>query len=136
MTQRAVVSTQSLSYAPVTDIELTIGIEYAEKEYGKKPDKDMLKVMVNTVMQRRDRKTILPFLAATVVREIVPQNNKEQAPKIEAYKGAIMKIMSTRRVRQQQKDAAKRAQGLTVPSRPKAVEHPQDPKRPAQLMLL
>ena len=136
MSQRAVVSTQPLSYRPVTDEELVIGIAYAEKEHHKKPDSDMLKVMVNTVMERREPGVILPFLAAMVVREIVPQHDKLQAPKIEAYKSAIMKIMSTRSARKRKADADKRKQGLTVAPRPKAVDHPMDPKRKDQFMLL
>ena len=136
MTQRAVVSTQPLSYAPVTDVELAVGIEYAKKEHLKDLDRDMLKVLVNTVMKRRNPKTILPFLAATVVRETIPNSNKLEAPKIEAYKSGIMKIMSTRRVRQQKKDAVKRKAGIPTPARAKAVDHPEDPRRKGQLLLL
>jgi len=136
MTQRAVISTKTLSYAPVTEAELAVGIEYAKAEHGKVLDHDMLKVLVNTVMRRRGPKTILPFLAATVVRETIPNSNKLEAPKIEAYKSGIMKIMSTRRVRQQKKDAAKRKAGIPTPARPKAVDHPEGPKRKGQLLLL
>lgn len=136
MTQRAVVSTQALAYVPVTGGELAIGIEYAKKEYGKDIDSDMLKVLTNTVMRRREPRTILPFLTATVVREVIPQHNKLQAPKIDAYKGAIMKIMSGRSAKKRQADAKKRAQGITVAPRPKPVVHPDDPKHIGQLLLL
>lgn len=136
MAQRAVVSTQALAYVPVTDGELAIGIEYAKREYDKDLDRDMLKVLTDTVMRRREPRTILPFLTATVVREVIPLRNKEQAPKIDAYKGAIMKIMSGRSVKKRQADAKKRRRGIVVAPRPKPVEHPDDPKRKGQLLLL
>ncbi len=125
---RPVVVQKSLGYQPVSEGELDIGVAYAKTEYEKDLDRDLLRLVVNTTLERRNAQTKLAFLAATVVRENIRLSNKEQAPKIDAYKGAIMKVMSTRRVRQMQRDAEKRKQGLSIPMRPKQVEHPLDPR--------
>ncbi|MBI2610381.1 hypothetical protein HYW60_00380 [Candidatus Kaiserbacteria bacterium] len=136
MAQRPVLETEEVGFEPVSDYELDVGVAYARKEYAKDVDRDMLRVLVNTTLERRSPKTILPFLAATVVREAIPLKDKERAPKIEAYKGAVMKILSDRSVQKRGADARKRAAGREVPPKPKPTEHPEDPKHKGQFLLL
>jgi len=133
MAQRPVLETEELGYEPVSDFELRVGIAYAKERYGERLDRNMLEVFVNTVLERRSFKSKLPFLAAIVVRKVISVSNAKARARVNAYKGAIMKILSERSARKRQADARKRIERAP---KPKPTEHPEDPKRKGQFVLL
>ena len=136
MANRPVLETGEIAYVPVQDYELEIGLAYAKREHERELDRDMLKILVDTTLRRRTASSILPKLAATVIREAIPLKNKEEAPKIEAYKSAVMKILSTRSALKRKANARKRKLGVLVPFKVKPTEHPEDPKNKGQYLLL
>lgn len=136
MANRPVLEAGEIAYKPVTEEEIKIGIAYAKAEHKRDLDEDMLKILVNTTLSRREPESILPKLAATVIREAIPLKNKDEAPKIEAYKSAVMKILSVRSTLKRQSNARKRKAGLLVPFKANATKHPEDPKHKGQLLLL
>ena len=98
---KMVVSHAELQGAPVSEQELDTALAYAHEEppkgkYGRDLDRDLLRIIINTVIERRDAGTKLPFLTAHVVREVLPLVEKNDTLKYEAYKGATMKVFSTR----------------------------------------
>lgn len=98
MTERAVVTVEEFD-GPVREEELDVALEYAANArgaYKRTLDRDLLRVLVNTVRQRRKKSDILPMVAAKVARELIPYNEKKDALKYEAYKGAAMKVFSER----------------------------------------
>ncbi len=128
MKKPTVTPTQA-QYEPVSEYELDVGIAHAKKEYRQDIDKDLLRLCVNTTLERRlkqSKRVILPFLAATVIREVVAARRPMHVEKIDACKGAVMKIMSARSATKRARDAQKRKQGIEVPPAPKPVEHPED----------
>lgn len=153
MAQRPVLETERLNYDPVTAHELNEGLNYAatdrpevfykrgpkngqvrQKAYvGQMLDRDMLEVFANTVLERRTPRSKLALLAATVVREKIKSTEQSSRDRIDAYKGAIMKMMSDRAVKKRYVDARKR---IKRPPKPKASEHAEDPRRKGQLLLL
>lgn len=154
MTERPVLAQKTFGYSPVTKAELDEAIEYAktdqtEERYkrgkqagqvkrkgykGQELDRDLLRILGNTALQRRERKSILPKLAAAVVREAIPSFRGATAAETEfryqGYKRGVMKIMSIRRVWQIKADEQRRATGIPIPERPKQTEFPMD-SRPA-----
>jgi|GEM_PF-5901570 len=139
MTQRPVLETKQLSYGPVSEWELDIGVEWAKKEYGRTISRNLLRIIFNTTEERRVRGSKLPLLVATVVREAIPPKNKEERHKIDGYKGAAMKIFAERSARGAPKRAreARAYKALTGKKKPakKQDVHPEDPKKPKQLLL-
>lgn len=136
---RRVIATEPAVAGAVSESELDIGITYARDPAGKYRrvlDRDLLRLIVDTVMARREQHSILPFLTATVAREVIPEREKKDALKYEAYQGAAMKIFSARSVRAR----AARAHSPQSTRSPKAGSpmHPEDtrPKYKGQLILL
>lgn len=139
MTDRPVLRRQELVFGPVTDWELEIGLAYARDPKGKyraELDCDLLRVLFNTATERREEEVILPLLVARVVQEGIPFKNKEEKPKYEAYKGAVMKIFSERSARSSSAQAKKRksAEETRRTGKKRRRKHPQDTK--GQLILL
>ncbi len=136
-----------LNFPSLTEFELDSAIGYARLCYEQTLDRDLLRILVNTTHKRREQKgVILPMLAAMVVKENVrllwratPEQIEDYRWKVEACKAAVMKIMSIRRVWQQQQEAQKRARGEPVARKPKAkqTEHPVEvtPSQEDQLRL-
>jgi len=149
---RPVISRKSIATGPVSNEELTVALEYAKQDrqarkrrrhdtkdpqryVGRELDKNLLRILANTALQRwineTGRKVILPLIAANVVREAVPQfpgSLVEVDQLYQAYKCAVMKIMSIRRVWQMKRDAEKHKRGEPVPERIKQTEHPAETK--------
>ncbi len=138
MALQPVVTTTTVTHDSISDHELEVGVAYAKREYGRDIDHDLLKLMAETTLARRKPKIIMPFLAATVIREIIRRQNKDRQrslePKIDAFKGAVMKIMNGRSQVRRRKNDQKRKQGIDIPVI-KQTEHPQDPKNVAQYLL-
>lgn len=147
MAQRPILETERLHYRPVSEYELEKALAYAARDRseilytrgekkgqikskayaGEVLDYDMLEVFANTVLKRRTSRSKLAFLAATVVREKIKSTDQRNRDRVDAYKGAIMKIMSDRATRKRQVDSS---------SGPKSDRHPLDPRRQGQYMLL
>ena len=134
MLYQPVVAPAKPAYETVSDAELRLGRDHAQREYSIDPDPDLLRLCANTTLERwrQSRKVILPFLAATVVRETVPPKTPNRLEKIEALKGAVMKIMSARGHFKKARNAAKRERGVDVPATPRQTEHPDDMLRPVK----
>jgi hypothetical protein len=97
---------QKVSYPLVTEDELDQALAYVRehKEYKAVTlDRNMLRTLFNKMTKQRKRGSKLALLAATVVRDHIPPRFKGAVRVIEAYTGAIMKIMSIRRVHQLQR---------------------------------
>jgi hypothetical protein len=139
MARKPVVVSTTVEHGAISDHEVDAAVAYAKQEYGRDVDHDMVKLMAETTLARREPKTKMPFLAATVVREIIrrqsTERQRELEPKIDALKGAIMKLMSMRSAAKRASIARKRKAGLDVPLVPKQTEHPEDPKREGQFLL-
>ena len=159
MADRPVINRKSIATGPVSNEELEAALVYAKKDrqarkrrkhdtkdpqryVGRELDKNLLRILANTALQRwvndTGRKVILPLLAANVVREAVPQFKGSLAEidqLYQAYKCAVMKIMSIRRVWQMKHDAEKRKRGEEIPERQKQTEHPQETKPGQQKQL-
>lgn len=143
MTERPVISTEPLD-GPVSDWELNVALDYARNPKGKyrrELDRDLLRLVVNTAIERRRPESILPFLTAEVAREVIPQREKKDALKYEAYKGAAMKVFSGRSARARsaraQKKKAARPRSHPPPSeKPGVYPEDQRPKHKGQLKML
>lgn len=129
--QKPVITPEAPSWGPVSDHELHLGREHAQREYARDVDLDLLRLCADTTLKRwaQNRSVKLPFLCANVVRECVKPHMPDRVEKIEALKGAVMKIMSGRSAKKRSRDAHKRAQGQVIPPAPKQVEHPDDELR-------
>lgn len=152
MAERLILKQGSVPYRPVSEAELDEAVAYAtigrpehratkgrrkgqviRKAYiGQELDRDMLRVLGNTALSRREPKSRLALLAANVVREAVPSFSgtvAEVEKRYEGYKCAVMKMMSLRRVWQMQRDTERLEQGLPIPERPEQVEYPEDERK-------
>ena len=99
--QKPTVSTRDLDGLPVSEDELDAALAYARKpkpegKYERELDRDLLRLVVNTAIERRGPGEILPRLVAEIAREVLPYGQKKDALKYEAYKGAAMKVFSDR----------------------------------------
>jgi hypothetical protein len=148
MTEKPVLEQQRFEYRAVTEAELEEALEYARhdrpapkpkkgararKAYvGQELDRDLLRILGNSALERRKEGSILPLLAASVVREAVPSfkgSEQDIQRRYESYKCAVMKIMSIRRVWQMKQDAEKRRKGIPIPSRTEQTQHPDDTRK-------
>lgn len=141
--QKPTITTNELNGLPATESELDIGLVYAkdpEGKYGRDVDRDLLRLVVNTAIERRRTGTILPFLVAEIAREVIPLAEKKDALKYEAYKGAAMKIFSERSAWKSRTMTRKRKHAAeeTRRSKDKSIKHPEDarPKHRGQYKLL
>ena len=139
MSERPVLHRGELAFGPVTEWEIDMALAYARDpkgKYGKELDPDLLRVLFNTATDRREQEVILPLLVARVVQEGIPFKDKEEKPKYEAYKGAVMKIFSERSARSSSAQAKKRksAEETHRTGNKKKRKHPTDDK--GQLILL
>lgn len=145
MTDRPVIITEPLD-GPVSDWELGVALDYArrpkpEGKYERELDRDLLRLVVNTVIERREPGSILPFLTAEVARQVIPQREKKDALKYEAYKGAAMKVFSGRsaRARAARAEEKKRIRPSARPppsEKKKVFPEDQRPKHKGQLKML
>ncbi len=159
MADRPVINRKSIATGPVSNEEIEAALAYARQDrqarkrrkhdtkdpqryVGRELDKNLLRILANSALQRwvneTGRKVILPLLAANVVREVIPQfqgSIAEVDQLYQAYKCAVMKIMSIRRVWQMKRDAEKRKRGQEIPERTKQTEHPAETKPGQQLQL-
>lgn len=86
-------------YKLVTDEEIRVGIKYAEKTYGIGClEKDMVRDFANEAFAEYHRtpKVGLVFIVAKLIREKIRARTKDEDTRVQAYKGAIMKIFSDR----------------------------------------
>lgn len=141
--QKSTVSTNELDGLPATESELNIALVYAkdpEGKYKRDIDRDLLRLIVNTAIERRRPGVILPFLVAEIAREVIPLSEKKDALKYEAYKGAAMKIFSERSAWKSKGAAHKRRRATEEAQRSKdrKTRHPEDarPKYKGQYKLL
>ncbi len=142
--EKPVVSEMRFDGGPVNEDELDKALEYAQNpkgKYKKELDRDILRLVVNTVIGHREPGVILPFLTAEVVRKVVPYAQRKDALKYEAYKGAAMKVFSDRSAWKSKTVARKRAQARSQPPPGKAgsrKRYPEDtrPKHKGQLKML
>jgi len=123
-------------FTPVSRLELDTGLAYAQGRYDELLDIDLLGTIVDESLTSRTRRSKLPLLVATVVRRHIHARNSAAVARIDAYKGACMKILSDRSVRSRAAKQRLRDRGIPVPPAPEPVEHPEDPRRKGQLMLL
>lgn len=162
MTSKPVLQDKEIEYQPVREFELDEALAYAAQDrsevlYKRGPkkgqvkrkayvgqvlDRDLLRILGNTALERRAEKPTerLVQVAATVAREAIPSyrgTERETQLRYEAYKCAVMKIMSIRRVWQMAMDERRKAQGLSIPERIKQTEFPEDgrPKHKRQLRM-
>lgn len=105
MAERSVIEFANLTYLALREYELDSALGYARTCYEQELNRDFLRLLINSVHQRRKPGVALPLLAATVVKENVhpPENaTQEQLEDFDflyrAYKGAIMQTMSIRSV--------------------------------------
>lgn len=140
--EKPVLSVQELEYAPASERELDVGIDWAKTQYEKDVDRDMLRVLFNTANERRTSqpRSALPDLVSLIVREGVPLSDKQEAHKRSAYKGAIMKIFAGRSAWRSKNAARKRKHAAEEAqrSKDKKTRHPEDarPKYKGQYKLL
>ncbi|MSU73902.1 hypothetical protein EXS56_02050 [Candidatus Kaiserbacteria bacterium] len=108
--QKPVLKNEAVKFPPPTEQELDTGVAWAKSQYEKDVDRDLLRVLMNTVNERRtsQRGPSLPDLVTEVVHQGVPLSNKDKAHKRAAYKGAIMKIYAGRSARVSQRAAQER----------------------------
>lgn len=146
MAERLVTTRTTLGYKPAMRAEIDLAVEYAKLDrpapkvrkgarqksayVGQMLDRNLLRILVDTTLVRRKSGTILPLLVGNVVREAIPQfkvpDEAETNARYEAYKCAVMKIFSMRRVEQIARDKEKRERGQEIPARAKQTEHPKD----------
>ena len=140
MTTRPVLRTEELVYGPVTEWELDNALAYVRKKYKTELDRDLLRILFNTIEERRTEDVILPLLAARVVSDGIPFTNKAEKPKYEAYKGGVMKVFADRFARSKQAKARQQASAERTrrTKKKKKRAHPEDarPKHKGQLILL
>jgi len=146
MAEKPVLARKEIGYRPVTEDELDAAVEYAKKDRpapkpkkgqrqkmpykGQELDRNLLRILGNSALERRTPGVFLAMLAANVVRDAVPQYKETLIPdeaRYEGYKCAVMKIMNIRRVWQMRNDKKRREQGLPIPERPKQTHNPEDP---------
>ena len=129
--EKPTLSVQELMFGPVSERELDTGLEWANRQYEKEIDRDLLRVFVNTANERRTSKprSSLPDLVSEIVHEGVPLSNKEEAHKRSAYKGAVMKIFADRSAWKSKMAAGRRKRTKQQKDGPQGNDkHPEDPR--------
>lgn len=103
MSEVAVIEYAHLKFAALTEFELDCALGYARTYYEQNFDRDLMRIIVNTVHHRRKPGVELPLLAATVIRENIhpphnpsPQEQEDFDLAYRGWKGAVMLTMSIR----------------------------------------
>lgn len=129
--EKPIVKIAELQGAPVSETELDTALAYArdpEGKYKRELDRDLLRLVVNTAIKRRQREDALPRLVAEIAREVLPYGQKKDALKYEAYKGAAMKVFADRSAGKRKGAATRRRRERDSQAPPKA--QPAEDTRP------
>ena len=93
-----------MSFREVTDEEVRVGVEYAQTEYSVLClEPDLVRLFTNKTLAEREITPRIPpaFIAAKKIRDKFRARTKEEDMRVQAYKGAVMKILAERRAWQQ-----------------------------------